>query len=245
MTGRAPMLAIASLFVDIQGSRILSGIDLDVGQGEMVCLIGRTGAGKSTTFRTIMGHRRAVSGSIKLMGRDIGTLPTYAIARAGIGYAPEESEVFADLTVAENIAMPTWIGDQGGRKLRPPAERIAFAHQVFPKLAGYSARGGAQLSGGERKMLSIARALAIDPELLLLDEPFEGLSPTVIPQISEGLASIRKSGRALLVAESQFHHVPEFADRIYVIERGEIIFSGTNAQARRDAALMAVLEGGR
>ena len=238
-----PMLDVSDLTVEIQGSRILSGINLQVNAGELVCLIGRNGAGKSTTFRALMGQRPAVAGSIRFMGRDIGALPTYKIARAGIGYAPEESEVFADLTVAENIEMPTWISDQGGRKLRSPADRIAFAYEVFPKLDGYKARGGGQLSGGERKMLSIARALAVDPELLLLDEPFEGLSPTVIPQISEGLASIRKSGRALLVAESQFHHVPASADRLYVIERGEIIFSGTIAEARRQPAIMAVLEG--
>ncbi len=238
------MLSVAGLDVDIQGSRILSQIDLDIGPAEFVCLIGPNGAGKSTTLRTIMGQRRARAGQITFKGHDLIALPTFEIARLGIGFAPEESEVFADLTVAENIELPTWITDRANVRQRPAADRIALAYEMFPKLAAYKPRGGGQLSGGERKMLSIARALAVDPELLLLDEPFEGLSPVVIPQIADGLAAIRRSGRAILVAESQLHHVPEFADRIYVIERGEILFKGTVAEAERDPATMKVLRGG-
>lgn len=235
------MLEIRALDVDIQGSRILSRIDIDVAPNELVCLIGRNGAGKSTTFRTIMGQRKPVAGRVTFKGQDLAGLSTYQIARLGIGYAPEESEVFTDLTVAENIEMPTWVA--GNRSPRTAAQRIATAYEMFPKLVGYKARGGGQLSGGERKMLSIARALVLDPDLLLLDEPFEGLSPVVIPQISDGLAAIRKSGRAILVAESQFHHVPDVTDRLYVIERGEIVFQGTVAQAERDAAAMKILRG--
>ncbi len=235
------MLEIRALDVDIDGSRILSRVDIDVTQGEFVCLIGRNGAGKSTTFRTIMGQRKPVGGCVAFKGQELAGLSTFQIARLGIGFSPEESEVFADLTVAENIEMPTWVA--GNRSTRSAAERIGMAYQMFPKLEGYRSRGGGQLSGGERKMLSIARALVLDPELLLLDEPFEGLSPVVIPQISEGLAAIRKGGRAILIAESQFHHVPDFTDRLYVIERGEIVFQGTVAQAERDAATMQILRG--
>jgi branched-chain amino acid transport system ATP-binding protein len=233
------MLAVESLVVDIDGSPILRGVSLRVAAGELVCLVGRNGAGKSTTFRTIMGQRQPVSGSILVDGRDVKGLRPFAIARLGVGFAPEESEVFGDLTVAENILLPTWTRETG----TSAREREALAYRAFPRLERYRARGGQQLSGGERKMVSIARALALDPKLLLLDEPTEGLSPAIVPSIMEGIASIRQLGRAILIAESNLHHVPDFADRLYVIERGEIIFSGPPADARRDAAVAKVVEG--
>jgi branched-chain amino acid transport system ATP-binding protein len=233
------MLALRDLVVDIQSSRILRGISLAVGAGEMVCLIGRNGAGKSTSFRTIMGFLRPVSGNIAYLGAEIAGMRTDRIAQLGIGYAPEESEVYGDLSVAENIELPTWTRATE----RTAQERIALAYQVFPKLKQYVSRGGMQLSGGERKMVSIGRALALDPKLLLLDEPFEGLSPAIIPTISEGVASIRKLGRGILMAESNIHHVPDYADRLYVIERGEIIFAGAPSAAKADAAVMRVISG--
>ena len=216
------MLAIRDLVVDIQGSRILRGISLEVGAGELVCLVGRNGAGKTTTFRTIMGYLRPVAGGAAFRDQSLVSLPTYRIAQLGVGYSPEESQVFADLTVAENIELPTWTRKGG----RPAKERIDLAYDIFPKLRQYAHRDGDQLSGGERKMVSIARALALDPQRLLLDEPFEGLSPAIIPSIIEGIASIRKLGHGILMAESNVHHIPEFADRIYVLERGEIIYHG-------------------
>jgi branched-chain amino acid transport system ATP-binding protein len=233
------MLRISNLTVDIQGSRILNGISLSVAAGELVCLIGRNGAGKTTTFRSIMGYRRPSSGKIEFDGADLGGLPTWRIAQRGVGFAPEESEVYADLTVAENIELSTWTRPTG----RPAAERIGEAYTVFPKLKQYLARGGAQLSGGERKMVSIARALTLDPKLLLLDEPFEGLSPAIIPLIAEGVASIRAMGKGVLMAESNVHHVPEYVDRLYVLERGELMFSGTLAEAYRDRDVMRVIAG--
>lgn len=233
------MLSIKDLTVDIEGSEILRAVSIDVGAGELVCLVGRNGAGKSTTFRTVMGQRSARSGSIRLAGQDIRGLRPYEIARRGIGFAPEESEVFADLTVAENINLPTWTR----QTRRTAAEREALAYRVFPQLERYRGRGGQQLSGGERKMVSIARALALDPKLLLLDEPTEGLSPTIVPSIVDGVASIRRLGQAVLIAESNLNHVPDFADRLYVIERGEIIFSGKPADVHRDAAVARIVEG--
>ena len=233
------MLAVSNLVVEIDGSPILRSVSLDVAAGELVCLVGRNGAGKSTTFRTIMGQRAPVSGSITLEGRDLSGLRPFAIARLGIGFAPEESEVFGDLTVAENILLPTWTRETA----RSAAEREALAYRVFPRLERYRARGGQQLSGGERKMVSIARALAVDPKLLLLDEPTEGLSPAIVPSIVDGIASIRQMGHAVLIAESNLHHVPDFADRLYVIERGEIIYSGPPADVRKDAAVARVVEG--
>jgi branched-chain amino acid transport system ATP-binding protein len=233
------MLSVRDLVVDIQGSRVLRGISFEVRQGELVCFVGRNGAGKTTTLRTIMGFRRPVSGAISCDGHDLLALRPYQVARIGVGFAPEESEVFGELTVAENIAMPTWICPNS----RPADERIAEAYKVFPKLERYRDRGGQALSGGERKMVSIARALALGPRLLLLDEPTEGLSPAIVPSIIEGLANIRAFGQAVFIAESNIHHVPEFTDRLYVIERGEIIFAGKPEAARRDPAVARVIEG--
>ena len=134
--------------------------------------------------------------------------------------------MFGDLTVAENIELPTWTRPPGRGGVRDAKARIDLAYAIFPKLLQYAKRGGNQLSGGERKMVSIARALALDPRLLLLDEPFEGLSPAIIPTISEGIASIRQLGHGILMAESNAHHIPDYADALYVLERGEIIYSG-------------------
>ena len=216
------MLAIEGLTVDIQNSRILRGVSLEVAAGELVCLVGRNGAGKTTTFRAIMGYLKVVSGTVYFMKQPLAGMATHRIAQMGIGYAPEESQVFGELNVAENIELPTWTRPGG----RPAAERIALAYGIFPKLLEYATRGGNQLSGGERKMVSIARALTLDARMLLLDEPFEGLSPAIIPSIADGIASIRALGHGVLMAESNVHHIPEYADRLYVLERGEIIYSG-------------------
>ena len=232
------MLAVRDLAVDIEGSRVLRGVSFDVRAGELVCVVGRNGAGKTTTFRTIMGFRKPAAGTITFNDENLLGLRPYEVARLGVGFAPEESEVFGELTVAENIAMPTWtlLDDRA-------EQRIAEAYEVFPNLRRYMARGGQALSGGERKMVSIARALALGPKLLLLDEPTEGLSPAIVPSIVEGLARIRTHGHAIFIAESNIHHVPEFTDRLYVIERGEIIFEGKPADALRHPAVARVIEG--
>jgi len=233
------MLAVRDLAVDIMGSPVLRGISFEVAAGELVCLVGRNGAGKTTSLRAVMGLRAPAAGSIELDGRDIRSLRPFQRARAGIGFAPEESEVFGELTVAENIALPTWVGGDSGSA----AARIEEAYRVFPMLERYRGRGGHALSGGERKMVSIARALALGPRLLLLDEPTEGLSPVVVPSILDGIARIRALGRAVFIAESNIYHVPDLADRLYVIERGEIIFAGLPGEARKDAAVARVIEG--
>ena len=233
------MLALRGVTVDIQASRILRDVTLEVGPGEVICLVGRNGAGKTTTLRTVMGYLRPLGGSITFKDRSLVGLPTHAIAARGIGFAPEESEVFGDLSGAENIAIATWTRASA----RPAAERIERSWAVFPKLRAYAGRGGTQLSGGERKMLSIARALALDPELLLLDEPFEGLSPAIAPAIGDSIAEIARLGVAILIAESNIHHVPERTTRLYVIERGEIIFAGQPQEARRDAGVLRIIGG--
>jgi branched-chain amino acid transport system ATP-binding protein len=231
------MLRVRDLAVDIQGSRVLRGVSFEVNAGEFVSLVGRNGAGKTTSFRTIMGFRAPAAGAIEFDGTDLIGLRPHQIARLGIGFAPEESEVFGELTVAENIALPTWTCPDRGAA----AARIDDAYRAFPGLVRYRERGGHALSGGERKMVSIARALALGPKLLLLDEPTEGLSPIIVPSIIQALKDIRASGQAVFIAESNIHHVPEFADRLYVIERGEIIFAGRPDAAAKDPAVARVI----
>jgi branched-chain amino acid transport system ATP-binding protein len=233
------MLSVRNLTVDVEGSRVLRGISFDVKAGELVCLVGRNGAGKTTSLRTIMGFRKAAAGSITFDGVDLAGLRPYRIARLGVGFAPEESEVFGELTVAENIALPTWTHPHA----RAAEARIAEAYRVFPQLERYRARGGHALSGGERKMVSIARALALGPKLLLLDEPTEGLSPVIVPAIIQGIANIRAFGHAIFIAESNIHHVPDFADRLYVLERGEIVFAGRPELAAKDPAVARIVGG--
>ena len=233
------MLTLTAVHVEIQNSAILRGISLGVAPGELVCLVGRNGAGKTTTFKSIMGYLKPKSGAIEWKGQEITGMKTHQVARLGIAFSPEESEVFGDLTVAENIALST----ETVKTDTPAQERIALAYRIFPKLERYRERGGTHLSGGERKMLSIARAVAMDPQLLLLDEPFEGLSPAIIPTISEGIASIRKLGRAVLMAESNGYHIPDYADKVYVIERGEIVFGGTVPEARGNAIVSKIIGG--
>ena len=233
------MLSLTGVDVFIQTSQILRGVSLEVGAREVVCLVGRNGAGKTTTLRTIMGYLRPRAGTVELHGRPIHGRRTHEIAMLGLGWSPEDSGIFSDLTVAENIEIATWTRPSG----RPAAARIAQAYDVFPSLRRYAARKGPEMSGGERKMLSIARALALDPEMLLLDEPFEGLSPAIIPAVSAGIATITGLGRALLIAESNIHHVPEQTTRLYVIERGEIIFAGRPDDAWRDAGVSRIIGG--
>ena len=233
------MLTLVGVDVFIQTSHILRGVSLEVGAREVVCLVGRNGSGKTTTLRTIMGYLRPKAGRVEFHGRPIHGRRTHEIAMLGLGWAPEDSGIFSDLTVAENIEIATWTRPGG----RPAAERIELAYGVFPGLRRYAARKGPEMSGGERKMLSIARALALDPEMLLLDEPFEGLSPAIIPAVSAGIATITKLGRAILIAESNIHHVPDYTTRLYVIERGEIIFGGPPDDAWRDASVSRIIGG--
>jgi branched-chain amino acid transport system ATP-binding protein len=233
------VLTVDAIDVFIQASHIVRSLSLDVAPREVVCLVGRNGAGKTTTLRTIMGYLRPRAGRVAFCGQPIHGRRTHEIARLGVGWAPEDGGIFADLTVAENIEIATWTRPAG----RPGAERIELAYRVFPMLRRYAARKGPQLSGGERKMLSIARALALDSEMLLLDEPFEGLSPTIIPAVSDGLAAITALGRSILIAESNVHHVPEYTRRLYVIERGAIVFAGAPQDAWRDPSLTRIIGG--
>ena len=236
----ALMLAVRDLAVDIQGSRVLRGVSFDVAEGELVCLVGRNGAGKTTTFRSIMGFRKPVAGSIDFNGQSLLGLRPYRDRAAGPG-----------LCAGGERGVRRTHGRREHRHadLDPPLRPDAPSSGL-PRPTGCSRRSRAiaiaaaqALSGGERKMVSIARALALDPRLLLLDEPTEGLSPAIVPSIVEGLANIRSFGHAVFIAESNIHHVPDFTDRLYVIERGEIIFAGKPAEARRNKDVARVIEG--
>src|SRR5919198_1491888 len=233
------MLTVDRLNVDIEASHILKDVALTVGERELVCVIGRNGAGKTTILRTIMGYLVPRSGIIEFRHRHIVGVATCDIAQMGLGFSPEDSGIFGDLTVAENIEISTWTR----LTARSAQERIALAYSVFPGLKRYARRKGTQLSGGERKMLSIARALALDPDMLLLDEPFECLAPAIIPGIRDSISTITRLVRAVLLAESNIHHVPPDTNRLYVIERGEIVFAGTPRDAYADATVRRIIGG--
>ena len=235
------MLRVENVSVSIGSSEILRHVNLAVRPGEVACLVGRNGAGKTTLLRTVMGFLQPSAGRVLLAGRDVTGWAPHRLARAGVGFSPEDSGVFAGLTVEENVRLATWAKPGG----HPAEERVAFAVSVFPALTAHWGRAGAESSGGERKMLSIARALATDPQLLILDEPFEGLSPAIVPEVTEGIAAITATGRSVLLAESNANHVPGFAASVYLLERGEIVFSGSPEQMEADETANWIVGGRR
>ncbi len=212
-------------------AHILFDVTLDVAEGEAVALLGRNGAGKSTTFRSIVGLVAQRSGRILFEGRDISRQPTHEIVRGGLGYVPEERRIFTELTVDENLE----VGRQAPRQNAPPWTRERL-FELFPNLAEMRSRAAGQMSGGEQQMLTIARTLMGNPSLVLLDEPSEGLSPKIVEQMVEAIATMKKEGLSLLVSEQNLHFARLISDRAYIIERGRICFSGTMTEldARAD-----------
>lgn len=233
------ILSVNAIDVSIQLSHILRGVSLEVGEGEVACLIGRNGAGKTTTLRTIMGYLKPENGTVYFKDTNITEKKPYEIGCMGIGYAPEDSGIFPDLTIQENIEISTWTRVTS----KSEEERINLAYEVFPVLKDYKRRRGTHLSGGERKMLSIARALALDAELFLLDEPFEGLAPALVTQVANSIQEITKLGPSIMISESNIYHVPDFADRLYVVERGEIIFSGKPEEVAKEKDTLRIIAG--
>jgi len=218
-------LSVANLNSHYGPAHILFDIGLEVGEGEVVALLGRNGAGKSTTFRSIVGLVQQREGQILFEGRDISAVPTHEIARAGLGYVPEERRIFTELTVEENLE----VGRQKPRPNAPQWTREKL-YQLFPNLGEMKNRPGGRMSGGEQQMLTIARTLMGNPSLVLLDEPSEGLSPKIVEQMVDAILAMKKAGVSLVVSEQNLHFAKLISDRAYIIERGRICFSGTMAE---------------
>jgi branched-chain amino acid transport system ATP-binding protein len=206
-------------------SHILHGVSLAVRDGEVACLLGRNGAGKTTTILTVMGYLHPRHGAIRYNGRDIGALPPYAVARLGFGFVPQERGIFPSLTVRENLTVFARGGGDG--KAAWTLQRI---FDLFPSLRARERNLGFQLSGGEQQMLSIARALLLNPKLLLLDEPSEGLAPIIVQDIIEVLKRLKGEGLAILLVEQNLRTAFAVADRHHVMNKGAICFTGTTAE---------------
>jgi branched-chain amino acid transport system ATP-binding protein len=203
-------------------AHILFDVGLNVGDGEVVALLGRNGAGKSTTFRSIVGLVAQRTGRIVFEGRDVSDQPTHAIASRGLGYVPEERRIFTDLTVDENLE----VGRQPVRPSTPHWTKEKL-FSLFPNLAEMRRRAGGRMSGGEQQMLTIARTLMGNPSLVLLDEPSEGLAPKIVEQMVEAILTMKREGLSIMVSEQNLHFTRLICDRAYIIERGRICFGGT------------------
>jgi len=224
-------------------AHILRGVSIAVDNDEVVALVGRNGAGRTTIIESITGLLPVRSGMIRFRDEEITAMPPHRRARRGIGYAPEDSGIFPELTVAENLMISRWLSAKTGRRVDNRNTDSEAVFQVFPEIRPLLARQGLNLSGGQKKMLAIARAMALAPRLMILDEAFEGLAPAVVRRFREAVMSIKAMGIALLIADSNLVSAAAIADRLYVIDRGEILFSGTPQQALADEEVMRALRG--
>src|SRR5271166_4471567 len=219
---QADLLRVENLRAYYGRAQILFDVSLTVRRGEVVALMGRNGAGKSTTFKALMGHLNQVAGHIGFLGSDILGQQTHRIARLGLGYVPEDRRIFTELTVMENLAV-------GKRAKRPqlPEWTPAALFKVFPNLAEMLHRPAGRMSGGEQQMLSVARTLMGNPLLVLLDEPSEGVSPVIVERMARMITDLKQHGVAILLSEQNLHFAGAVSDRAYVIEKGHIRFWGT------------------
>jgi len=213
-------------------SRALFGISLEVNEGECVSLLGRNGVGKTTTIRSVMGLTPPSTGRIRFKTRDITGWPPYRVARAGIGYVPEDRRIFAELSVWENLDVARRAAS------RPGSWTIEAVFDLFPVLRTLRDRQGGYLSGGEQQMLTIGRALTGNPQLLLLDEPSEGLAPLVVQTLLDRIGELKVQGLTILLAEQGVEFSLALADRVYVLEKGIVSFSGSAAALKSDRALL-------
>ena len=225
------MLDLENINAHYGDSHILHGVSLSVKEGEVVCLLGRNGAGKTTTILTIMGYLKPRQGRIRYGGRDIAALPPYAVARLGVGFVPQERGIFPSLTVRENLIVFARAGGTG-------AWTLGRIFDLFPVLHARERNLGFQLSGGEQQMLSIARALMLNPTLLLLDEPSEGLAPMIVQEIIEVLKGLKREGLAILLVEQNLRTAFALADRHHVMNKGEICFTGTSAEIESNESVL-------
>ncbi len=215
-------------------SHILHGVGLNVVEGEIVALLGRNGAGKSTTLRTLMGLTHPREGTVRIFGHTTTHWPPFRTAALGVGFVPEGRRIFSNLTVEENLKVP--IERRGPWTI----ERI---YELFPRLAERRTNKGRQLSGGEQEMLAIARALILNPKLLLLDEPSQGLAPLIVQEVFKVVVSARQQGISVLLVEQNVRAAVQIADRAYVLDDGRIVYSGSAAEFAQDEERVRTLAG--
>lgn len=223
------LLDIVGLSVDIAGSPVLTNVALTVAPGSFVGLVGRNGAGKTTLMRVIMGLIRAKAGTIAMLGDNLLARPGQARLGSGVGYMPEDRRLVPDLTVEENIKVPGWA--LGAVDLE---ERLSFVHGILPEVREFGPRRALQLSGGQQKLVALARALLCGRKLLLLDEPFEGVAPALAERLVAAIAALRATGVSVFLSESDYVHSVELVDRLYVIERG-VVALRSHKPAKADA----------
>ena len=214
------MLRIEGLSVSIQGASILRSVDLAIESGQFVGLIGRNGAGKTTLMRALMGIVPAQARRIEFDGRALDPLPTHARARSGLGYMPEDRRLVPELSVEENVLLPAWASGA-----RDGPARLKRVYALIPEVAAFATRRALQLSGGQQKLAALARALASEPKLLLLDEPFEGVAPVLAQRLAEVIRGLKRAGLSVLICESNFTHVRGTLDTVYAIDRGAVTLS--------------------
>jgi branched-chain amino acid transport system ATP-binding protein len=224
------MLSVRGLNAYYGKSHILQGVDLDVGEGEVVSLIGRNGVGRSTTIKAIIGEVAPV-GSIRFKGREIAGLPSYRIARLGLGYVPENRDIFPSLTVRQNLIL----GLKDAK--RPGRWRVEDMLAMFPNLAARSDTAAGVLSGGESQMLTMCRTLMGDPELIMIDEPTEGLAPLLVVKVAELICEIARRGVSILLVEQKLTIALEISARVYVMGHGAMVFEGTPGELKANQAI--------
>ena len=227
------MLEVSGLNTAYGRARVLFDLQLQARTGEVSVLLGRNGAGKSTTLKSIMGLLRAQAGEIRFDGRRIDRLPPYQIARLGLGYVPEDRRIFTDLTVAENLEVGRQPPRDGAPRWTP-----AKLYELFPNLGRMPQRLGGRMSGGEQQMLTIARTLMGNPSAILLDEPSEGLAPVIVQQMARTIRELKTQGLTVLLCEQNLHFARQVADRAYVLEKGRVRFTGTLDDAEHEYHLV-------
>jgi branched-chain amino acid transport system ATP-binding protein len=229
----AELLEVDGIHTSYGLSQVLFGVSLEVRAGECIALIGRNGVGKTTTMRSIIGLTPPRRGKVLWKGQDIAHLAPHRICRLGIGFVPEDRRIFPELSVWENLDIARRTGADGKTTWR---EEQVFA--LFPDLAGIRDRQGGVLSGGQQQMLTIARTLMGNPELLLLDEPSEGLAPLIVELLQQRVAELKATGLSIVLAEQNLQFVMALADRVYILEKGEVRFTGTPADLRADERIV-------
>lgn len=228
------MLEVKSLEAAYGASQVLFGVDLAIGAGEVVSLLGRNGMGKTTTVRSILGLLRPRGGAITFAGASIAGAPAYRVAQAGIGLVPEGRQIFPNLSVRENLIATARPPREGAGTEPWTLERL---YRLFPRLAERETNMGNQLSGGEQQMLAVGRALMTNPRLLILDEATEGLAPLIRAEIWRVLTALKEAGQAILVIDKNVEALTRIADRHYILEKGRIVWSGDSAALRADTTL--------